>query len=84
MSKSSVRDLRVERVSLTDLVLDPRNARVHSDLQIGQITRSIETFGFNVPILIDANNKVCCLDTVAFSLPGSSAASSYRRSALPT
>ena len=58
MSKSSVRDLRIEQVSLADLAFDPRNARIHSELQIGQITRSIEAFGFNVPVLIDANNRV--------------------------
>jgi DNA modification methylase len=40
------------------LVLDPRNPRKHSDQQIKQIARSIDTFGFNVPILIDRNNNV--------------------------
>jgi DNA modification methylase len=41
-----------------DLKLDPLNPRVHSPRQIGQLRRSIETFDFNVPILIDAKLKV--------------------------
>jgi DNA modification methylase len=37
---------------------DPRNARRHSRKQVQQIANSIEAFGFNVPILIDAELKV--------------------------
>jgi hypothetical protein len=36
----------------------PRNPRKHDDRQVAQIARSIETFGFNVPILIDRNGNV--------------------------
>jgi ParB-like chromosome segregation protein Spo0J len=43
---------------LAELQLDPRNPRVHGPRQIRQIARSIETFDFNVPILIDAECKV--------------------------
>jgi DNA modification methylase len=43
---------------LGDLKLNPRNARVHPEAQIGQIARSIERFGFNNPILIDCQNNV--------------------------
>jgi hypothetical protein len=43
----------------TDLLKpDPANARIHGKKQIRQIARSIETFGFNVPVLVDANMKV--------------------------
>jgi ParB-like chromosome segregation protein Spo0J len=38
--------------------LDPANARRHSKKQIKQIATSIETFGFNVPVLVDAERKV--------------------------
>src|ERR1700722_18646147 len=38
--------------------LDPTNPRRHSPHQIRQIARSIEAFGFNVPVLVDANLKV--------------------------
>jgi DNA modification methylase len=37
---------------------DPKNARQHSAKQIRQITQSIEAFGFNVPLLVDANDNV--------------------------
>ena len=35
-----------------------RNARTHSKKQIGQIAKSIDEFGFNNPILVDANYEV--------------------------
>jgi ParB-like chromosome segregation protein Spo0J len=43
-----------------DLNPDPRNSRLHSKKQIRQIASSIETFGFNVPVLVDAELKVIC------------------------
>jgi ParB-like chromosome segregation protein Spo0J len=43
---------------ISQLKLGPRNPRAHSKRQVHQIARSIETFGFNVPVLIDANLKV--------------------------
>src|ERR1700682_3750066 len=33
-------------------------SRVHSDKQVRQIAQSIESFGFNVPLLIDDEQKV--------------------------
>ena len=44
--------------SIADLKPDPRNPRAHSPRQIRQIARSIETFGFIVPLLVDTNLKV--------------------------
>lgn len=44
--------------AISELKLDPKNPRVHNPKQIRQIARSIETFGFNVPVLVDANGKV--------------------------
>jgi len=44
--------------SLRELRADPANPRVHSPRQIRQIAESIEVFGFNVPVLIDANLNV--------------------------
>ena len=41
-----------------DLRLDPNNPRLHNRNQIRQIARSIETFGFNVPVLIDAREQL--------------------------
>jgi len=41
-----------------DLKPDAGNPRRHSQKQIKQIAKSIATFGFNVPVLLDANLKV--------------------------
>jgi hypothetical protein len=41
-----------------DLKLDPVNPRMHTAQQVRQTARSIETFGFNVPVLVDTNLKV--------------------------
>jgi DNA modification methylase len=43
---------------IKELRLDPRNPRLHPARQLRQIATSIETFGFNVPVLVDANSKV--------------------------
>ena len=45
-------------VSITDLKPDPRNPRTHSRTQINAIARSIETFGFNAPILVNKRNRI--------------------------
>jgi len=38
---------------------DPANPRRHTKRQIRQIADSIETFDFNVPILIDGDDNIC-------------------------
>ena len=55
-----IRNPRIEIVyqPIDQLKPDPRNARRHSRRQVQQIADSIEAFGFNVPILIDAELKV--------------------------
>jgi DNA modification methylase len=50
--------LALDHVSVESLKLDPRNPLHHSPAQIVQIARSIESFGFNVPVLVDSDNKV--------------------------
>jgi DNA modification methylase len=50
--------LTIEYLPVASLRLDPKNARLHSDKQVQQIARSIEAFGFNVPVLVDANLQV--------------------------
>src|SRR5438105_8004337 len=54
------RDPRVEIVyrPIDQLKPDPPNPRRHERKQIRKIADSIETFGFNVPILVDADLKV--------------------------
>jgi ParB-like chromosome segregation protein Spo0J len=41
-----------------ELKPDPANPRLHSKKQIRQIANSIEAFGFNVPVLVDAELNV--------------------------
>ena len=43
---------------IAELKLDPHNPRVHSPRQIRQIARSIEAFGFNVPVLVNSELKL--------------------------
>jgi DNA modification methylase len=50
--------IRIVFRRIVELKLDPRNPRAHSPAQVRQIARSIEAFGFNVPVLIDAKRKV--------------------------
>jgi ParB-like chromosome segregation protein Spo0J len=52
------RHIQVTYVPLSELKLDPRNPRKHSNKQIGQIGFSIHTFGCVVPVLIDTNKKI--------------------------
>jgi ParB-like chromosome segregation protein Spo0J len=50
--------LEVIYLRTTSLKPDPRNPRVHSDKQVRQISQSIESFGFNVPLLINDQQMV--------------------------
>ena len=43
---------------ISGLKLDPKNPREHRPKQIRQIAKSITAFGFNVPVLIDAQHRV--------------------------
>src|SRR5262249_26049858 len=49
--------LQVVYQRIDRLRLDPKNPRSHTPKQIRQIARSIEAFGFNVPMLVDADLK---------------------------
>jgi ParB-like chromosome segregation protein Spo0J len=51
-------DLTVVYRRIEALKPDPANPRLHSKKQVRQIARSIKTFGFNVPVLVDAELKV--------------------------
>jgi DNA modification methylase len=58
VAESSGGGLRVSYRRIVDLTLDPQNPRWHPPHQIRQIARSIDVFGFNVPVLIDAQDGV--------------------------
>ncbi len=49
----ALRNLQVTERAIADLKPHPKNARTHSDRQLHQIAKSIESFGFTVPVLID-------------------------------
>jgi ParB-like chromosome segregation protein Spo0J len=54
----SSQKLQVSYHPLSTLHCNPANARLHTDKQVQQIARSISSFGFNVPILVDANRLI--------------------------
>jgi ParB-like chromosome segregation protein Spo0J len=64
MNKTPSHDQHLERRleivyrQIGELKPDPANARQHSKKQIRQLARSIETFGFNVPALVNAELTV--------------------------
>ncbi|MFG1242335.1 DNA methyltransferase [Xanthobacter sp. V7C-4] len=49
---------RVEMIPVGRLKPYPRNARIHSRKQIGQIANSLKRFGFTNPVLIDDDNTI--------------------------
>ena len=49
---------RVERRKVSDLAPYAGNARKHPDAQVKKIARSIEQFGFTVPVLIDPDGTL--------------------------
>lgn len=51
-------EIQVTRRSIASLLPDPKNPRRHSLRQVRQIARSIETFGFLVPVLVDRAGNV--------------------------
>ena len=57
-SAANTRPLSVVYRSIANLELDPSNPRLHPPRQVHQIARSIKSFGFNVPILVDRRDKV--------------------------
>lgn len=50
--------LAIQHRPIDTLQLDCLNPREHSQKQIAQIAESIRAFGFNVPVLIDDDNKI--------------------------
>lgn len=56
--KSLRHPLTIQYFPVDSLHLDPLNPRAHTEKQIQQVGRSILSFGFNVPILIDLHRNV--------------------------
>jgi len=56
--RANPQSLDVVNRSIATLKLSSKNPRHHGERQIRQIARSIQEFGFNVPILVDADLNV--------------------------
>jgi hypothetical protein len=52
--------IRVEMLPLSSIKENPNNAREHNRNQLTKLKRSIEKFGFNVPILVDEEGELLC------------------------
>ena len=48
----------IEQIKTADLVPYARNAKKHDESQVAKIAGSIREFGFNNPVLIDADNGI--------------------------
>ena len=46
----------IEQIKTADLVPYARNAKKHDEAQVAKLAGSIREFGFNNPVLIDADN----------------------------
>ncbi|MEO8546916.1 MAG: DNA methyltransferase [Sphingomicrobium sp.] len=58
LPQSSPVRLAIEYLPPNSLTAEPSNARSHKPPQIAAIARSIQAFGFNVPLLIDGDGNV--------------------------
>lgn len=45
-------------MAIDQIAPDPKNPRIHDRQQVRAIARSIETFGFNAPILVRSDNQI--------------------------
>lgn len=58
MNTSNTTELQIRYLDPKLLTPDPRNPRLHKPPQIAAIARSIRTFGFVTPVLIDADGGI--------------------------
>lgn len=58
LSQSDAPETTIVMRQIADLKPDPKNARIHQPRQIKLLAKSIQSFGFNVPVLIDAESNV--------------------------
>ena len=60
---------KIEQWPTAKLLPYARNARTHSEAQVGQIAASIKEFGFTNPILAGADGVIVVGHEVARSIP---------------
>jgi ParB-like chromosome segregation protein Spo0J len=58
ISVPDLSELKIEYISIKDLIPYARNSRTHSDLQIAQIAASMQEFGWTNPVLIDKDGVI--------------------------
>jgi hypothetical protein len=58
MTDAKSKELKIEHVSVEDLIPYAKNARTHSDTQVAQIAASMTEFGFVNPILLGHDNVI--------------------------
>lgn len=58
MKKSSSKKLEVLYKNLSELTLNPRNSRTHSEKQKRKLAKIISKLGFNNPVIVDKNGIV--------------------------
>jgi len=58
LSEHDSTSLRIQYLAVSKLKSDPKNARVHPKRQLAQIAKSIERFGFNVPVLVNKDLSI--------------------------
>ena len=57
-AQSASLPLAIEYTAPSNLKFNPRNVRSHKPQQIAAIARSIQTFGFNVPVVADEDGQI--------------------------
>jgi DNA modification methylase len=50
--------MKIEQVAISELQPYDKNSKKHPKEQVAKIRRSIEEFGFNIPILVDKDNVI--------------------------
>ncbi|MCF1432209.1 MAG: site-specific DNA-methyltransferase [Shewanella sp.] len=58
LSFIGLKPVKIKDFDISHLKACPRNAKKHDALQVQQIARSIEVFGFNNPVLIDSEGEI--------------------------
>ncbi len=58
MTDAKSKDLKIEHVSVEELIPYAKNARTHSEAQVAQIAASMTEFGFVNPILLGEDNII--------------------------
>ena len=56
--KNETQNLKIVKLRIDSLTMDPENAKLHPDFQVQQIKKSIVDFGMNDPIGVWGENNL--------------------------